>query len=133
MRQKFLTVILFGFIGGVFISSFVNFGWSFAFFLVFLGGIFGIIYFKPFKSFGAVALLLISIGLGQLRYNQSDLNSRQSDLQNKNKAESIVDWRCVRRAGLKEKYIRLVLETEKKEIRFWFIFRIILTINTETN
>ena len=84
MRHKFFVIILSGFVSGVFISSFVNFGWAPALFFVFLGGIFGITYFfNHSKVFGAAALIFIAVGLGQLRYVQDDLNGRQFDLQNK--------------------------------------------------
>ena len=38
MKHKFSIIILSGFVSGVFISSFVNFGWALALFFVFLGG-----------------------------------------------------------------------------------------------
>ena len=84
MRHRFLVIILSGFISGVFISSFVNFGPTLALLFVFLGVIFGITYFlNRSKVFGAVALLFIAVGLGQLRYGQDDLTGWQSDPQNK--------------------------------------------------
>lgn len=115
MKHKFLTIILFGFVWGVFIYSFINSGWAFALFFVFLGGIFGIIYF-PIRSkfFGMAALILISIGLGQLRYNQSDLSGRQSDLQNEIGQRVSLIGIVSDEPEQKENYNRMILEKEDK-------------------
>ena len=115
MRHRFLVIILSGFISGVFISSFVNFGPTLALLFVFLGVIFGITYFfNRSKVFGAVALLFIAVGLGQLRYGQDDLNGRQSDLQNKIGQKVMLVGVVSGEPEQKENYARLVLEIENK-------------------
>ena len=115
MRHKFFVIILSGFISGVFISSFVNFGPTLALLFVFLGVIFGITYFfNRSKVFGAVALLFIAVGLGQLRYGQDDLTGRQSDLQNKIGQRMSLMGIVSDEPEQKENYARLVLETENK-------------------
>ena len=115
MNHKFLIIILSGFVSGVFISSFVDLGWPLALIFIFLGGIFGITYFlNRSKVFGAVALLFLAVGLGQLRYNQSDLNGRQSDLQNKVGQRVLLAGIVSDEPEQKENYARLVLETENK-------------------
>lgn len=115
MRHKFIVIILFGFVSGIFISSFVNFGWALSIFFVFLGGIFGIIYFSNrSKVFGAVALIFITVGLGQLRYQQSDLIGRRSELQDKAGQRVLLTGVVSDEPEQKENYVRLVLETEDK-------------------
>ena len=115
MSHKFLIIILSGFVSGVFISSFLNFGWALALFFVFLGSVFGVTYFlNRSKVFGAVALLFIAVGLGQLRYGQDDLNGRQFDLQNKVGQKVTLVGVVSDEPEQKENYARLVLETENK-------------------
>src|SRR3989338_6203337 len=63
MRHKFLVTILSGFVSGVFISSFVDFGWALALFFVFLGLVFGITYYRHRMSIiAAAALFFIAVG-----------------------------------------------------------------------
>src|SRR3989344_9680483 len=114
MRHKFLVIILSGFVSGIFISSFVDFGRAFALFFVFLGLVFGIINYRHRMSIiSAVALFFVAVGLGQLRYQQADLSGRQSDLQNKiGQKESLVGI-VSEEPEQKENYNRLVLEDEK--------------------
>ncbi|OHA50140.1 MAG: hypothetical protein A2W59_02645 [Candidatus Terrybacteria bacterium RIFCSPHIGHO2_02_41_19] len=114
MRQKFLIIILSGFVAGVFISSFIDFGRAFALFFVFLGVILGAVhFFNRSKIFGLVALLFLAVGLGQLRYGQSDLNGRQSDWQNKTEQRGSFVGSVSDEPEQKENYNRLVLKEEK--------------------
>src|SRR3989338_6641166 len=90
MRHKFLVIILSGFVSGIFVFFFIDFGWALALFFVFLGLVFGIIHYRRSMSivpagsvFLTIALFFAVFGLGQLRYQQADLSGRQSDLQNK--------------------------------------------------
>lgn len=126
MRREFIIIILFGFIAGVSFSSFVNFGWFFALFFIFLGGVFGITYFLTPSPrhrmsrggggfLGVIALLFIAVGLGQLRYHQDDLSGRQSDLQNKIEQRVALSGIVAEEPEQKENYARIVLETEKKD------------------
>lgn len=115
MRRYLVSTVLFGFASGVFLRSFVNFGWAFALFFVFLGGVFGITYFfKRSKIFLTIALLFIAAGLGQLRYQQSNLNGQRSDLQNKIEQRVALVGIVVEEPEQKENYARIVLETEDK-------------------
>ena len=115
MKHKFSIIILSGFVSGVFISSFVNFGWALALFFVFLGGIFRITYFLNYsKIFLTISLIFVAIGLGQLRYHQSDLSGRQSDLQNKVEQRVLLTGVVSDEPEQKENYNRLVLETKDK-------------------
>jgi len=114
MRHKFLVIILSGFVSGIFISSFVDFGRAFALFFVFLGLVFGIIHYRHRTSIIA-ALFFIAVGLGQLRYQQADLSGRQSDLQNKTGQRVSLVGIVSDEPEQKENYNRLVLEDEKSE------------------
>jgi len=114
MRHKFLVIILSGFVSGIFISSFVDFGRAFALFFVFLGLVFGIIHYRHRTSIIA-ALFFIAVGLGQLRYQQADLSGRQSDLQNKTGQIMSFVGIVSDEPEQKENYDRLVLKDEKSE------------------
>ncbi len=122
MRHKFLIIILSGFISGVFISSFVDFGRALALFFVFLGLVFGIIHYRHRISivdsrgvFLTATLFFIAFGFGQLRYGQSDSIGRQSDLQNKAGQRVSLVGIVSDEPEQKENYNRLVLEDEKSE------------------
>ena len=114
MRHKFLVTILSGFVSGIFVSSFVDFGWALALFFVFLGLVFGIIHYRHRTSIMA-ALFFVAVGLGQLRYQQADLSGRQSDLQNKIGQRVSLVGIVSDEPEQKENYNRLVLEDEKSE------------------
>lgn len=115
MSHKTIFLLISGFVLGTTISSFINFGWALSIFFVFLGGIFGITYFSNrSKVFGAVALIFIAVGLGQLRYNQSDLTGWQSNLQDKVGQRVLLTGVVSDEPEQKENYARLVLETENK-------------------
>src|SRR3989339_1591240 len=114
MRHKFLVTILSGFVLGIFVSSFVDFGWASALFFVFLGLVFGIIHYRHRTSIIA-ALFFVAVGLGQLRYQQSDLSGRQSDLQNKTGQRVSLVGIVSDEPEQKENYDRLVLKDEKSE------------------
>ena len=122
MRQKFLIIILSGFVSGVFVSSFVDFGWALALFFVFLGLVFGIVHYRHRTSivsaggvFLTIALFFTAFGLGQLRYQQADLSGRQSNLQNKAGQRVSLVGIVSDEPEQKENYNRLVLEDEKSE------------------
>ena len=115
LKHKTIFLLISGFVLGTTISSFVNLGWTLALFFIFLGAIFGIVYFfNRSKFFGTIALLIFSIGLGQLRYNQSDLTGRQFDLQNKIGQRVLLTGVVADEPEKKENYSRFVLETENK-------------------
>src|SRR3989338_8367993 len=116
MWHKFFGPLLFGFVLGVFVSSFVDFGWALALFFVFLGLVFGIVHYRHRTSIMlAAALFFIAVGLGQLRYGQSDLNGQQSDLQNKTGQRVSLVGIVSDEPEQRENYNRLVLEDEKSE------------------
>src|SRR3989338_3602953 len=122
MRQKFLIIILSGFVAGGFISSFFDFGRAFALFFVFLGLVFVIIHYRRSMSivpagsvFLTIALFFAVFGLGQLRYQQADLSGRQSDLQNKTGQRMSLVGIVSDEPEQKENYDRLVLEGEESE------------------
>src|SRR3989338_7891910 len=109
MRHKFLVTILSCFVSGVFISSFVDFGWA-------LGLVFGIVFFRSRMSIVSVtALFFVAVGLGQLKYQQADLSGRQDDLQNKIEQRMSLVGIVADEPEQKENYNRLVLEDEKSE------------------
>src|SRR3989344_3259799 len=116
MRQKFLIIILTGFVSGIFVSSFIDFGRALALFFVFLGLVFVITNYRHQMSImSAAALFFIAVGLGQLRYQQADLSGRQSDLQNKIGQRVSLVGIVSDEPEQKENYNRLVLEDEKSE------------------
>jgi len=95
MRQKWTTILLTGFIGGVLLRSFLNFGWAFAGFFGLLGLVLIIISLmtESRKLMTAIAIFLIAISLGTARYEIKDtppdlsrfesiiLSDEQTDLQ----------------------------------------------------
>ena len=116
MRQKFLIIILTGFVSGIFVCSFIDFGRALALFFVFLGLVFVITNYRHQMSImSAAALFFIAVGLGQLRYQQADLSGRQSDLQNKTGQRVSLVGIVSDEPEQKENYNRLVLEDEKSE------------------
>src|SRR3989344_4705433 len=114
MRQKFLVTILSGFVSGVFVSSFIDFGWAFALLFIFLGLVFGIINYRHRTSIIA-ALFFVAVGFGQLKYGQSDLNGRQSDLRNKTEQRMSLVGIVSEEPEQKENYNRLGLKDEENE------------------
>src|SRR3989338_9698402 len=119
MRHKFLVTILSGFVSGIFVSSFVDFGRALALFFVFLGLVFGISHYRHPMSIVA-ALFFIAVGLGQLRYQQNDLSGQQSDLQNKTGQRMSLIGIVSDEPEQKENYNRLVLEGEESEGKILF-------------
>jgi len=121
MRQKFLIIILSGFVFGVFISSFVDFGWALALFFVLLGLIFGTIYYQhrtlimsASGIFLVLALFLFAFGVGQLRYFQKNIASKKEFyLQEKTNQKVVLEGIVSDEPEKKENYNRLVLKDEK--------------------
>lgn len=72
--NKIFTIFLGGFIFGVFIRSFFNFGPAFAGFFILLGMVLSVIYFLQGKKkiIIFISLMFFSAGLGIIRYDISD-------------------------------------------------------------
>ena len=115
VKHKTIFLLISGFVLGTTISSFVNFGWTLALFFIFMGVIFSLLYFlNHSKIFLIITLFFIAVGMGQLRYNQSDLSGRQPDLQNKIEQRVALVGIVADEPEQKENYVRFVLETENK-------------------
>ena len=134
MPQKIPIIVISGFVAGVSVSSFVDFGWTLALLFVFLGGIFGAVYFwGRSKVFGAIALLFLAVGLGQLRYGQRDLSGRQSDLQNKIGQRVLLAGIVSDEPEQKGKLRPIGFGNGKQKQNFSLQRKIILNSNTATN
>ena len=74
MGQKMAVILLAGFIGGVLLRSFLNFGWAFAGFFLLLAAIFILVRYlvSNTKIFLYVAIFLIAGALGMARYEIKD-------------------------------------------------------------
>ena len=115
MRQKFLIIILSGFVSGVSFSSFVDLGLAFSLFFIFIGIIFASLNFLNFsysKFFLVMALFFIAFGVGQLRYKQSNTVNKNY-LQEKINQKVVLIGVVSDEPEEKENYNRLVLKDEK--------------------
>jgi len=114
---KILNSILVGFISGIFVSSFLNFGLAFSVFFVFIGCIFVLINFLKFSKsiiFLTTALFLVSFGVGQLRHQQSNtMSKKEKYLQEKIGQKIILEGVVFDEPEEKDNYNRLVLKDEK--------------------
>lgn len=119
MNQKVIAVLFAGFIAGVLLRSFVNFGLAGAGFFVFLGLIF--IFVRRLMSNKGIfiALFFIAVALGMTRYEIKDARDFSLD---KNVGSRILLQGIISdEPDERENYTRLILNTDKA--------RILVTVN----
>lgn len=111
MNQKTLTSILAGFMVGIFVSSFVSFGWAFALFFVFVGLALLAVFNKKAVPF---ALFAVALGLGMLRYEISDTSASNLDkfLDQRSQFEAVI----VSEPDEREDYTKYVVAVESNKI-----------------
>ncbi|MCX6731744.1 MAG: ComEC/Rec2 family competence protein [Candidatus Parcubacteria bacterium] len=113
MGRFWAVILLAGFIGGVSLRSFVNFGWAFALFFVCLGIVVLIVSFiaDSRKLTALISIFIIATGLGILRYELKDY--KKADLaEGKIVLEGIISDEPDER----ENYTRLVLDSGGNKI-----------------
>lgn len=113
MSRLWTVFLLTGFIGGISLKSFVNFGWSLALFFIFLGIIilFLSLTAKESRFMILIAIFIISFGLGIARYELKDY--KKTDL---SEGRIILEGVIVDEPDERENYTRLVLKTNDAKI-----------------
>ncbi len=121
--NKFIIVLLLGFCGGVVARSFLDFGWSFAVFFVFLGlvsaGIFIFLKFPKFILFAG--LFFFAFGLGILRYEIKETNG--ADFGNQIGQRISFQGIIIEEPEEKENYTRLIAEENKTKNKILLVSR----------
>ncbi len=116
MNQRFAAILLSGFIGGVLLRSFLDFGFAFAGFFVFLGIVFIIVSLTAEDRglMAAIAIFLIAIGLGAARYEVKDAPPDLSRFESALAAGGKVELRgvVVGEPDEREDYTRLTVEAD---------------------
>ena len=114
MPRRLIIAVLGGFVGGVFLRSFVDFGWAFALFFVFLGAIFYAFYLYERTAFYILtSLVFISAGLGVLRYDAVSLPKQYSFFEKNIGSKFILEGVVVDEPDERENYTRLIIERDK--------------------
>lgn len=114
MSHKHYFVILASFSLGVFINSFIDFGWAFALLFIFIGACFLLFFgFSRSKIFLAVGLIAVSFGLGQARYSAQSDFGKTVFLESKISQKIILSGVVTDEPEEKENYSRIVFKEEK--------------------
>src|SRR3989338_6775414 len=121
MNDWVLCSILVGFVGGIFVRSFVDFGAGFALFLLLLGAVVFLINKKALLF----SLFLFSAALGMLRYDFADRNSARSALDLYIGQSVTIEGFIVDEPDERESVTRIVLKTDDGETK------ILITTNRE--
>ncbi|MBU3925830.1 ComEC family competence protein, partial [Patescibacteria group bacterium] len=117
--QKIFALIIFGFIAGIFIRSFLNWGWALPAFFVFLGLIFTVFHFVKHSVFDIsifVAIFLIAIGLGIVRYEFKDMYGNLAKFENNINQQIFVNGIVIDEPDERENYTRYIVESDKAKI-----------------
>src|SRR3989344_3227849 len=120
-RDSFLYAILAGFVGGIFVRSFVDFGAGFALFLLLLGAVVFLINKKALLF----SLFLFSAALGMLRYDFADRNGARSALDLYIGQSVTIEGLIVDEPDERESVTRIVLKTDDGKTK------ILVTTNRE--
>lgn len=116
MSRRLVIAVLTGFIGGVFLRSFVDFGWTFALFFIFLGAMFCAFYFYKRTAFYLlIGFLFISAGFGILRYDAigSGLPQQYSSFEKSVGSKFTLEGIVVDEPDEMENYTRLIVEKDE--------------------
>lgn len=113
------TVLLItGFIGGITLRSFVDFGWALALFFVFLGVV--ILFISLIagsrRLMTLIAIFLISFGLGIARYELKEFRDNTKFLEQKNGQKVTLEGVVGDEPDERENYTRLVLNSDKTKV-----------------
>ena len=108
MNDWMLCSILVGFVGGIFVRSFVDFGAGFALFLLLLGAVVFLINKKALLF----SLFLFSAALGMLRYDFADRNGARSALDLYIGQSVTIEGLIVDEPDERESVTRIVLKTD---------------------
>lgn len=118
MNQKLIVTLLSGFVGGVLLGSFLNFGWAFALFFIFLGIFLGIINFLSENRglFLLIGIALISLGLGMARYELENPQENTELLEERVGKKVSLEGIIVDEPEERENYTKLVLESNENRV-----------------
>ncbi|MDP3661552.1 MAG: ComEC/Rec2 family competence protein [bacterium] len=111
-RDSYLYAVLGGFVAGIFLRSFVNFGAGFALFFVLLGGIL----FLAERKTVLFAIFLFAAGLGMFRYDLADRNGPRSALDVHIGQSIEIDGFVVDEPDERESVTRLIVAIEQTKI-----------------
>lgn len=112
--QKFIAVLLAGFVAGVLLRSFVNFGIALAGFFAFLGIVFIFIRRLMFNKGIFIVLFFIAMSLGIFRYEIKD--SKDFSLDKNVGSRILLQGVIGDEPDERENYTRLILNTDKARI-----------------
>jgi competence protein ComEC len=117
MSQKAIAVLLAGFLGGVLLRSFMNFGWQFAGFFVFLGVVMLLISLmtESRKLISLIAIFLIAMALGMGRYEAKDYKNT-AVLEQKIGQKITLEGVVIDEPDEREYYRRLVIYSNDNKI-----------------
>lgn len=118
MSQRTTAVLLGGFITGVLFHSFKDFGWQFAGFFIFLGVVLAIInfLFEKKKLALLIAIFLIALGIGMIRYEIKNSRGDSSWFENRIGAQVEVVGVIVDEPDERENYTRYIIESGNVKI-----------------
>jgi len=117
MNQKIAIALLSGFVAGVLLRSFFDFGWQLAGFFVFLGIVLAALSFlgEQKRIFLLIAILMAGIALGIARYELRD--SRNTNLLDQKIGQRVnLQGIIIDEPDERENYTRLTLETNGDKI-----------------
>ncbi len=117
MKQHWTVVLLAGFLGGVLLRSFLDFGWQFAGFFVFLGIVILLISLtaENRRMVALMGIFLIAMALGMLRYEIKDYKNSET-LEQKIGQKIALEGIIVDEPDERENYTRLTVETNGSNI-----------------
>lgn len=116
MSQKYIVTILTGFVVGVLLRSFSDFGWAGVGFFVFLGAVLLIVssITDGRKLIASIAIFLMAAGLGMARYEIKD--ARDLSLDKEAGSRVVLQGIISDEPDERENYTRLVVETNNSKI-----------------
>lgn len=114
MPRRLVIAVLSGFVGGIFLRSFVDFGWAFVLFFVFLGVFFCSFYFyKQAAFYILIGPVFISAGLGILRYDAAGLPEQYSFFEKSVGSKFALEGIVTDEPDERENYTRLIVEKDE--------------------
>ncbi len=121
MSQKAIAVFLAGFLSGVFLRSFLNFGWPGAGFFAFLGLAICAVSFlsKNKRPILLIAVFLIAMALGMGRYEIKDYKNTAA-LEQKVGQKVILEGVIIDEPDERENYTRYIVEADNAKILVYF-------------
>jgi competence protein ComEC len=113
MKDRFFVLLLSGFIAGVGMRSFFDFGWAMAGLFVFFGVIF-LLVFLNHKILFFISVIFLGMALGVARYEIKDARQDFSWLDERVGARVELNGVVVEEPDERENYTRLIVEVEEE-------------------